>query len=810
MQQENYLSCSAYENHVTQTTEHGFTIFQNPASQLHFFALLDDNGKVLLKSEGYPQPAARDNGIQSVIKNRKVKEFYSVKEHNGKYFLSLHSANYREIARSCDCDTENAALELLPFITGEQKRNNFNINNSNSTMTTNTPSDNRHEDDYLACSAYENHQNVGVDGLPGLVSFTHANGLHYFAYYDDANHLLMRSEGYTTTAARNNGMVSVEKNRDIEERYSVEEKMGHFFTILKAGNHQEIAKSCAKNTHADALALFPSKRAEAARLKEQQVLTFSNTAQATVVTGTTTTTTVTTNEHHRHEDNYSACHEYENHGTPDTQGFTKWQSKNGEYYFTWHNADGTVKMRSEGYKATAARDGGMESVITNRDIRDRYSVEEIAHRYFVILKAGNHQEIARSCPYMDMNMVFKSFGLLGTYVEPKAETPMVAPVAAVVLATVAGMAPIVEIPTFEIPKVEIPKIEVLPVAIPVVAVAVAAAIPKVELPVVEVPVVTAAIQIVEIPKVEIPVVAAAVAAAIPKVEIPKVEVPVVAAAVAAAIPKVEIPKVVVPTPAVALPKIELPVVEVPKIELPKVAVPVAAAAIIAAAAMHKPEVKKEEVKVVREEVRKSVIPPVYTAPVVEEAKAGFNWWWLSLLLLPLLWLAYKSCNQPVAMSAPVVAPIAVEAPKQVAITPAAAPVITAPSCDLNWIFFDYDKSDIRSDANASLDHLVTLMKQNTASTTLLKAFTDGKGTDGYNEALSLRRATAAKAYLMAHGIAADRIKTDHLGKTDSIASNTTDDTGRKFNRRVEIYLKDKDGKNICQSVEPIIPTNLKK
>ena len=336
MQQEDYLSCSAYENQIAQTTENGFTIFQDPTSQLFFFALLDDYGKVLLRSEGYPQSAARDNGIQSVIKNRKVKEFYSVKEHNGKYFLSLHTANYREIARSCDCDSESAALELLPFITGEQKRINFNINNSNSTMTTNTPSDNRHEDDYLECSHYENHQNVGAEGMPGLVSFTHANGLHYFAYYDDANHLLMRSEGYTTTASRNNGMASVTKNREIEDRYSVEEQMGHFFTILKAGNHQEIAKSCAKKTYAEAYALFPSKRVEAEKLK---ILEQEKIAAGAAITGSTTT--VSTPEHHRHEDNYSACSEYENHGTPDANGFTKWQGKSGD-----HQTDG----RSGGFE----------------------------------------------------------------------------------------------------------------------------------------------------------------------------------------------------------------------------------------------------------------------------------------------------------------------------------------------------------------------------------------------------------------------------------------------------------------------------
>ena len=290
-----------------------------------------------------------------------------------------------------------------------------------------------------------------------------------------------------------------------------------------------------------------------------------------------------------------------------------------------------------------------------------------------------------------------------------------------------------------------------------------------------------------------PVIAAAAAVVIPKVEIPKVE-----------IPKVELP---VAVPVLSVPVVTVPVIELPVVEIPKVAVPVVVAAVAAVATIHKPEVGKEEVRVVHPEVKK-VVPPVYVEPLVEEAKTGFNWWWLllPLLLLAAWWLWANGCNKPTVAVTP---PVPVEAPKVVE-TPKAAVPIVPPSCDLNWVFFDYDKSEIRSDATASLDHLVSLMKDNAGSTTTLKAFTDAKGTVEYNEALSLRRANSAKAYLTAHGIAADRITTDHLGKSDPIAANTTDDSGRHYNRRIEIYLKDKDGKSMCQSVEPTVPSNLKK
>ena len=63
---------------------------------------------------------------------------------------------------------------------------------------------------------------------------------------------VMRSEGYSTEKARNNGMESVNKNKTLKERWSVGEQMKRFFLSLKAGNHQEIAKSGAYNSKAEA------------------------------------------------------------------------------------------------------------------------------------------------------------------------------------------------------------------------------------------------------------------------------------------------------------------------------------------------------------------------------------------------------------------------------------------------------------------------------------------------------------------------------------------------------------------------------
>ena len=118
MKQDDYLSDEAYENQSAHPTKTGFTGFFDEESQSHFFGLLDENGKVLLKSEGYKSESSRDNGIDSVIKNRGNSELYSVKEDGGEYFLSLRAKNNQEIGRSVAFKTEAEALELATVLSG--------------------------------------------------------------------------------------------------------------------------------------------------------------------------------------------------------------------------------------------------------------------------------------------------------------------------------------------------------------------------------------------------------------------------------------------------------------------------------------------------------------------------------------------------------------------------------------------------------------------------------------------------------------------------------------------------------------------
>jgi peptidoglycan-associated lipoprotein len=76
--------------------------------------------------------------------------------------------------------------------------------------------------------------------------------------------------------------------------------------------------------------------------------------------------------------------------------------------------------------------------------------------------------------------------------------------------------------------------------------------------------------------------------------------------------------------------------------------------------------------------------------------------------------------------------------------------ITAP------IYFDFDKSDIRPDAAATLDRKVPWLNANPRMRIRIEGNADNRGSDEYNLALGQRRAASAKNYLVNRGIAADR------------------------------------------------------
>lgn len=106
---------------------------------------------------------------------------------------------------------------------------------------------------------------------------------------------------------------------------------------------------------------------------------------------------------------------------------------------------------------------------------------------------------------------------------------------------------------------------------------------------------------------------------------------------------------------------------------------------------------------------------------------------------------------------------------------------------LNNIFYDFDKSTLRSESMNELEKLEALLIQNNTLTIELSSHTDGKGTDEYNLKLSQARAQSVVDYLKAKGIAESRLIPKGYGKSKPIASNDTEE-GRQMNRRTEFKI----------------------
>lgn len=80
------------------------------------------------------------------------------------------------------------------------------------------------------------------------------------------------------------------------------------------------------------------------------------------------------------------------------------------------------------------------------------------------------------------------------------------------------------------------------------------------------------------------------------------------------------------------------------------------------------------------------------------------------------------------------------------------------------IFYDFDKATLRPESTKALDELVTLLNENGNVTIELSAHCDYKGSAEYNKRLSQRRAEAVADYLIAKGIARDRLTPVGYGK----------------------------------------------
>ena len=101
-----------------------------------------------------------------------------------------------------------------------------------------------------------------------------------------------------------------------------------------------------------------------------------------------------------------------------------------------------------------------------------------------------------------------------------------------------------------------------------------------------------------------------------------------------------------------------------------------------------------------------------------------------------------------------------------------------------YINFDFNKATLKTSSYPKLNQMVQILNDYPDYSLSIAGHTDSKGDDNYNLRLSYERAAAARKYMLAKGIPADRIEARGYGETKPIADNKTA-AGQALNRRVD-------------------------
>lgn len=167
-------------------------------------------------------------------------------------------------------------------------------------------------------------------------------------------------------------------------------------------------------------------------------------------------------------------------------------------------------------------------------------------------------------------------------------------------------------------------------------------------------------------------------------------------------------------------------------------------------------------------------------------------------------LSLNSSEEPAAAPEPAAAaaPAPTPAPAQASMATAAAnantaprPVVAAPvqqqaqrALDLD-IQFQFNSDQLTNDGKDVLDQLATALKSQqlaAASLVILEGHADAKGSASYNQALSLKRAQAARTYLASrHGITGAKLRAVGKGSSEPADPNNPQD---EVNRRVRVIV----------------------
>ena len=102
------------------------------------------------------------------------------------------------------------------------------------------------------------------------------------------------------------------------------------------------------------------------------------------------------------------------------------------------------------------------------------------------------------------------------------------------------------------------------------------------------------------------------------------------------------------------------------------------------------------------------------------------------------------------------------------------------------VFFNYDSSNLDSDAQELLQDQVAWLKQYSNVSVIVEGHCDERGTREYNLALGEKRAQSVKNYLISLGISSDRISTISYGKERPAVVGSNDGAWAQNRRSVTV------------------------
>jgi outer membrane protein OmpA-like peptidoglycan-associated protein/opacity protein-like surface antigen len=152
----------------------------------------------------------------------------------------------------------------------------------------------------------------------------------------------------------------------------------------------------------------------------------------------------------------------------------------------------------------------------------------------------------------------------------------------------------------------------------------------------------------------------------------------------------------------------------------------------------------------------------------------------------LLGMRYTFWTPPPPVAAPAPTPAAAAVPPALPPAPTGRGVPELPV--LYRVFFDWDKADITSESARTLQEAANTAKAVPVTRIVATGHADRSGTERYNMALSLRRASAVKAMLIRDGVPENQIVILGRGERENLVP-TPDGAREMLNRRVEIVIE---------------------